>query len=183
MDPQFTKTRFLRIFLKKLVQLATQAKLNAISDISDREKLYVTFREMFLQTKNGNSEFGRKLVIFKVIETMLSIYLLANEIDVLVTTWVNSGYSFLKNNYKSDHIIIKKIGKIDNKNIFIAMVKCETNIHFSGNNIQLPPYKNDPLRNVFAKQTNKNFFQRSSYWGILNTDFKNNNGQYRSSAT
>lgn len=31
---------------------------------------------------------------------------------------------------------------------------------FSGNNIQLPPHENDPLRNIFAKQTNKNIFQR-----------------------
>ena len=95
-----------------------------------------------------------------MIEKTLSIYFLANEVGVLVTTSVNSGHSFLKNNYKSDHIVIQKAEKTVNGEFFIAMAKCETSIYFSGNNMQLPPYENDPLRNVFAKQTNRNILQR-----------------------
>ena len=37
---------------------------------------------MFLQTKNGNFEFRKKFVIFKMIEKTLSVYFVVNEIDV-----------------------------------------------------------------------------------------------------
>ena len=73
MDPWFTKAWFLQKFnFFKAGSIGHPNEKNAISDISDREKLCVIFREMFLQTKNGNFESGKKLVIFKMFEKRLS---------------------------------------------------------------------------------------------------------------
>lgn len=52
------------------------------------------------------------------------------------------------------------------------MGKCETKFQFSKNNLQLPPHENDLLRNIFAKQTNKNVFQPSFVLGYFKYEFQ-----------
>lgn len=144
---------------QQTVQNPTQQKLDEARGLTHREKLCADFREMFLKAEKntlGKDEWEA----FEKLERFLSEDILSNDVAVLASTLVNSGHSIVKNHFKGDHVIVQEANKSENGDVFIAFANCETSVHMSGDNAQLPPKEQDIARNPFAQQTNKSMYHR-----------------------
>ena len=145
---------------QQMIQSRTQQKLDEARGLTQREKLCACFRETFLEAEKNNLDSKEQWETFKYLERLLTQDILSNDIAVLSTTLVNSGHSIVKDHFKGDHVIVQEASKAENGDVFIGLANCETSIHLSGDNAQLPPQKQDVARNPFAQQTNMSMYHR-----------------------
>ncbi|KAL9128492.1 MAG: hypothetical protein Q9217_002842 [Psora testacea] len=151
--------------IQQVVQENTRRLLEQAHGISARDNLCICFRELFAQVESGDPFDSREeYSTFKSFERLLSDDILRNDVAVVATTLVNSGHTILKESFKGDHMIVQEASKAENGDLFIALVECETSVHLSGDDEQLPPKEQDVARNPFARQSNKSLFKR---WVVL----------------
>jgi len=96
---------------------------------------------------------------FQRIEIELSVNILEHDVSAVVCTLVNFDTTMLKK-FKEDHTVIQKVARVENAEIFIAMIHSNDSMHMFNDNEQLRSMKEDIKNNCFAHYTNKSLFER-----------------------
>jgi len=95
---------------------------------------------------------------FQRIKIELSVNILEHDVSVLVCMLINFNTTMLKK-FKKDHTVIQKVMKIENTEIFIAMIHSNNSMHMFNDDEQLRSTKEDIKNNCFTHYINKSLFE------------------------
>jgi uncharacterized protein YjaZ len=96
---------------------------------------------------------------FQHIEIELSVNILEHDVSAVVCMLVNFNTTMLKK-FKEDHTIIQKVVKVENAEIFIAMIHSNDSMHMFNDDEQLQLMKKDIKNNCFMHYINRSLFER-----------------------
>ena len=95
---------------------------------------------------------------FQRIEIELSVNILEHDVSVVVCTLINFDTTMLKK-FKEDHTVVQKVARVENAEIFIAMIHSNDLMHMFNDNEQLWSMKKDIKNNCFMHYINRSLFK------------------------
>jgi hypothetical protein len=109
---------------------------------------------------------------FQCIEIELSVNILEHDVSAVVCMLVNFDITMLKK-FKEDHTVIQEVTKVENAEIFIAMIHSNDSMHMFNDDKQLQLMKKNIKNNCFMHYINRSLFKHLitlEYFHILLTE-------------
>ncbi len=95
---------------------------------------------------------------FQRIEIKLSVNILEHDVSAVVCTLINFDTTMLKK-FKEDYTVVQKVARVENAEIFIAMIHSNDLMHMFNDDEQLQSMKKDIKNNCFVHYINRSLFE------------------------
>jgi len=142
-----------------MLQIIINVKLNRRNNEIECNAVIKTFC-LYFQRIEMRKTFNKKdQEFFQHIEIELSVNILEHDVSAVVCMLVNFNTTMLKK-FKEDHTIIQKVVKVENAEIFIAMIHSNDSMHMFNDDEQLQLMKKDIKNNCFMHYINRSLFER-----------------------
>jgi len=119
-----------------MLQKIINVKLNRRNNETEHDAVIKTFCSYFQRIKIKETLNKKDQEFFQCIEIKLSVNILKHDVNVVVCMLVNFNTTMLKK-FKEDHTIIQEVVKIENTEIFIAMIHSNNSMHMFNDDEQL----------------------------------------------
>ncbi len=146
--------KFKRCMLQRIINV----KLNRMNNKTEHDAVIKTFCSYFQRIEMRKILNMKDQEFFQRIEIKLSVNILEHDVSAVVCILINFNTTMLKK-FKEDHTIIQKVIRVENVEIFIAMIYSNDLMHMFNDNEQLRLMKKDIKNNCFTHYINKSLFE------------------------
>ncbi len=141
-----------------MLQRIINVKLNRMNNKTEHDAVIKTFCSYFQRIEMRKILNMKDQEFFQRIEIKLSVNILEHDVSAVVCILINFNTTMLKK-FKEDHTIIQKVIRVENVEIFIAMIYSNDLMHMFNDNEQLRLMKKDIKNNCFTHYINKSLFE------------------------
>ncbi len=145
-------------FKRHMLQRIINVKLNKMNNETERDAVIKTFCSYFQRIEIRETLDMKDQEFFQRIEIELSVNILEHDVSVVVCTLINFDTTMLKK-FKEDHTVVQKVARVENAEIFIAMIHSNDLMHMFNDNEQLWSMKKDIKNNCFMHYINRSLFK------------------------
>jgi hypothetical protein len=155
-----------------MLQRIINVKLNRRNNETEHDAVIKTFCLYFQRIKMKKTLNKKDQEFFQRIEIKLNVNILEHDMSVVICMLVNFDTTMLKK-FKENHTVIQEVARVENAEIFIAMIHSNDSMHMFNNDEQLQFMKEDIKNNCFMHYINRSLFKRLimfEYFHILLTE-------------
>jgi hypothetical protein len=142
-----------------MLQRIINVKLNRRNNETEHDAVIKTFCSYFQKIEMKETFNKKDQEFFQRIEIELSVNILEHDVNAVVCMLVNFNTIMLKK-FKEDHTVVQEVTKVENAEIFIAMIHSNDSMHMFNDDEQLQLMKEDIKNNCFTHYINRSLFKR-----------------------